>query len=192
MRLVIHWLFRNAFSENCLPFWCRAGRLTSFNWVTQRRCMYAPLLLLSSWPELRRDLFLVCRSLIGQWQSCFSQCSNHIKNDSQWQSSQLEPFFRPWMNKWNWLHFGWPVCSTTDRTVNHAHKITCEKASRVPALVGVLNLENTRNAKFASEKILQSNELMWISAHLSWIMSVESSYFEADLLSRNHGLWTPR
>ena len=45
-------------------------------------------------------------------------CSNHIKNDSQWQSSQLEPFFRPWMNKWNWLHFGWPVCSTTDWTVN--------------------------------------------------------------------------
>ena len=34
---------------------------------------------------------------------------NHIKNDSQWQSSQQEPFFSPWMNKWNWLHFGWPL-----------------------------------------------------------------------------------
>ena len=133
----------------------RVGRLTSSNWVTQIRYLYPPLLLLSSWLELRRDLFLVCRSLIGQWQSCFSQCSNHIKNDSQWQSSQLEPFFRPWMNKWNWLHFGWPVCSTTGRTVNHAHKITCEKASRVPALGGVFNLENTRNAKVAWEKLLQ-------------------------------------
>ena len=55
------------------------------------------------------------RSLIGQWEAVFP---NHIKNDSQWQSSQLEPFFRPWMNKWNWLHFGWPVCSTTVWTVN--------------------------------------------------------------------------
>ena len=38
---------------------------------------------------------------------------NHIKNDSQWQSSQQEPFFSPWMNKWNWLHFGWPAVEST-------------------------------------------------------------------------------
>ena len=161
-----------------------AGRLTSFNRVTYIRCLYTLFILLSSWLELRRDLFLVCRSLIGQWQSCFSQCSNHIKNDSQWQSSQLEPFFRPWMNKWNWLHFGWPVCSTTGRTVNHTHKNTCKKASRVFSLVGVLNLANTRNARLVWEKLLQFYELLSILESLSWVivMSVVSSYFKTDLL----------
>ena len=53
-----------------------------------------------------RYLLFFGGSLIGQWGAVFP---NHIKNDSQWQSSQLGPFFRPWMNKWNWLHFGWPL-----------------------------------------------------------------------------------